>query len=74
MRSSSSLLLHGLVILDGLLGASQADQRGAQPHIAGASVVLRLLAFALAAGQFLSQSRHRLVHGGDSLYLAGIRI
>lgn len=63
MTSSLPLLLHGLVILDGLLCASQADQHGAQARMAGAGVGLGIRAFFFAPGQFLAQLLECVVHG-----------
>lgn len=58
----SSLPLSGFVVLDGLLGAAQADQRCAESRVTAAGVLFGLFAFLLTAGQFIAQRLQRLVH------------
>jgi hypothetical protein len=50
-----SSLLSGFVQLDGLLGSPESNQ-------AGAGIVLRLVTFPLAPGQFLAQLPEPFVH------------
>jgi hypothetical protein len=57
-----SSLLSGFVQLDGLLGSPESNQAGVQPDVAGAGIVLRLVTFPLAPGQFLAQLPEPFVH------------
>jgi hypothetical protein len=55
-------LLPGFVQLDGLLGSPESNKAGVQPHVAGAGVVLGLIAFPFTPGQFLAQLPEPFVH------------
>jgi hypothetical protein len=59
-----SSLLPGFVQLDRLLGSPESNEAGVQPHVAGAGVVLRRVAFPFAPGQFLAQLPEPFVHTG----------
>jgi hypothetical protein len=68
---SSLRLLSGFVQFDGLLGSPESNQAGVETDIAGAGVVLGLIAFPFAPGQFLAQLPQPFVHTG-SVYLSDI--
>jgi hypothetical protein len=57
-----SSLLAGFVQLDRLLGSPESNKAGVQPHVAGAGVVLGLIAFPFTPGQFLAQLPEPFVH------------
>jgi hypothetical protein len=61
---SSLRLLSGFVQLDRLLGSPESNEAGIQAHVAGAGVVLRLVTFPFAPGQFLAQLPQPFVHTG----------
>jgi hypothetical protein len=60
----TSSLLSRFVQLDRLLGSPESNEAGVQPDVTGAGVVLRLVTFPLAPGQFLAQLPQPFVHTG----------
>jgi hypothetical protein len=60
-----SSLLPGFVQLDRLLGSPESNEARIQADVAGAGVVLGLIAFPFASGQFLAQLPQPFVHIGS---------
>jgi hypothetical protein len=60
-----SSLLSGFVQLDRLLGSPESNEARIQAHVTGAGVVLGLIAFPFAPGQFLAQLPQPFVHIGS---------
>jgi hypothetical protein len=57
-----SSLLSGFVQLDRLLGSPESNEARVQPDVTGAGVVLGLITFPFAPGQFLAQLPEPFVH------------